>query len=292
MKSEPRLAWLADARVEVLHDFEMPRAAELGGEHPPRVLSAKRSRSAARSDGKRTPTVCGGTASRRCRQGVLRHARRLSEFETNLRQERQAEGIAAAKQRGAYRGRPPRIDMQAIKHRLSMGLSTKPSESCSYGIIAMRVSHEKIELDTAVRRPDLSHVTLRFGGEAILEVEVSRDGPGAEIAAARPDVTRWVGATRLSFSTSHRNGFASGRSCAAKISTNSCATPMSVLSTPCWLTMSWSHGAAGPISAPASRGVSQSRWRLAGRTPRLAPGKTVSGSSVADFRTFRSRFRG
>ena len=42
--------------------------------------------------------------------------------------------------------------MQAIKHRLSMGLSTKPSESCSYGIIAMRVSHEKIELDTAVRR--------------------------------------------------------------------------------------------------------------------------------------------
>ena len=84
--------------------------------------------------------------------------------------------------------------MQAIKHRLSMGLSTKPSESCSYGIIAMRVSHEKIELDTAVRRPDLSHVTLRFGGEAILEVEVSRDGPGAEIAAAGPDVTRWVGA--------------------------------------------------------------------------------------------------
>ena len=47
----------------------------------------------------------------------------FAEFETNLRQERQAEGIAAAKQRGAYRGRPPRIDMQAIKHRLSMGLS-------------------------------------------------------------------------------------------------------------------------------------------------------------------------
>ena len=38
----------------------------------------------------------------------------FAEFETNLRRERQAEGIAAAKQRGAYRGRPPRIDMEAI----------------------------------------------------------------------------------------------------------------------------------------------------------------------------------
>ena len=47
----------------------------------------------------------------------------FAEFETNLRRERQAEGIAAAKHRGAYRGRPPRIDMQAIKERLSLGLS-------------------------------------------------------------------------------------------------------------------------------------------------------------------------
>ena len=47
----------------------------------------------------------------------------FAEFETNLRRERQAEGIAAAKQRGAYRGRPPRIDLEAIKHRLARGLS-------------------------------------------------------------------------------------------------------------------------------------------------------------------------
>ena len=47
----------------------------------------------------------------------------FAEFETNLRHERQVEGIAAAKQRGAYRGRPPRIDMEAIKHRLARGLS-------------------------------------------------------------------------------------------------------------------------------------------------------------------------
>ena len=47
----------------------------------------------------------------------------FAEFETNLRRERQAEGILAAKQRGAYRGRPPRIDMEDIKHRLARGQS-------------------------------------------------------------------------------------------------------------------------------------------------------------------------
>lgn len=39
----------------------------------------------------------------------------FSEFETNLRKERQMEGIAAAKQRGVYKGRPQSIDSDAIK---------------------------------------------------------------------------------------------------------------------------------------------------------------------------------
>ena len=47
----------------------------------------------------------------------------FAEFETNLRRERQAEGIVAAKLRGAYRGRPPRIDMEDIRHRLAKGQS-------------------------------------------------------------------------------------------------------------------------------------------------------------------------
>ena len=47
----------------------------------------------------------------------------FAEFETNLRRERQAEGIAAAKQRGVYRGRPARINMAEIRERLSVGLS-------------------------------------------------------------------------------------------------------------------------------------------------------------------------
>ena len=44
-------------------------------------------------------------------------------FETNLRRERQAEEIVAVKRRGTYRGRPPKIDMEAIRNRLSEGQS-------------------------------------------------------------------------------------------------------------------------------------------------------------------------
>jgi DNA invertase Pin-like site-specific DNA recombinase len=39
----------------------------------------------------------------------------FAEFETNLRRERQLEGIAQAKVRGVYRGRKPSIDMAEIK---------------------------------------------------------------------------------------------------------------------------------------------------------------------------------
>ena len=47
----------------------------------------------------------------------------FAEFETNLRRERQAEGIKAAKARGTYRGRPPKIDMSDIQTRLKEGQS-------------------------------------------------------------------------------------------------------------------------------------------------------------------------
>lgn len=47
----------------------------------------------------------------------------FAEFETNLRRERQAEGIAAAKDRGVYRGRKPKIDMIEIQKRLRDGQS-------------------------------------------------------------------------------------------------------------------------------------------------------------------------
>ncbi len=41
----------------------------------------------------------------------------------NSTRERQAEGIVAARQRGAYRGQPPKIDMDAIRRRLAEGQS-------------------------------------------------------------------------------------------------------------------------------------------------------------------------
>lgn len=39
----------------------------------------------------------------------------FAEFETNLRRERQMEGIAAAKARGVYKGRKPSIDAEAVR---------------------------------------------------------------------------------------------------------------------------------------------------------------------------------
>ncbi|GAI23768.1 unnamed protein product, partial [marine sediment metagenome] len=46
----------------------------------------------------------------------------FAEFETNLRKERQAEGIAAAKARGVYKGGKPRIDPEAVRQLAARGM--------------------------------------------------------------------------------------------------------------------------------------------------------------------------
>src|SRR5258705_1309180 len=46
----------------------------------------------------------------------------FAEFETNLRRERQLEGIAAAKARGVYKGRPKSINAAEIKRLLNDGV--------------------------------------------------------------------------------------------------------------------------------------------------------------------------
>jgi DNA invertase Pin-like site-specific DNA recombinase len=51
----------------------------------------------------------------------------FAEFETNLRKERQAEGIAAAKARGVYRGRKAKTDA-AVVHKLRYGDKLGPAE--------------------------------------------------------------------------------------------------------------------------------------------------------------------
>src|SRR5262249_22601026 len=46
----------------------------------------------------------------------------FAEFETNLRRERQAEGIAKAKKAGIYRGRKPSVDAVEVKRVKAEGL--------------------------------------------------------------------------------------------------------------------------------------------------------------------------
>jgi DNA invertase Pin-like site-specific DNA recombinase len=46
----------------------------------------------------------------------------FAEFETNLRRERQLEGIASAKARGVYKGRKPSIDPARIKKMKTDGM--------------------------------------------------------------------------------------------------------------------------------------------------------------------------
>ncbi|WP_010511576.1 recombinase family protein [Komagataeibacter europaeus] len=47
----------------------------------------------------------------------------FAEFETNLRKERQLEGIAAAKERGVYKGRKPSIDREKVRKMHKEGIS-------------------------------------------------------------------------------------------------------------------------------------------------------------------------
>jgi DNA invertase Pin-like site-specific DNA recombinase len=46
----------------------------------------------------------------------------FAEFETNLRRERQLEGIAAAKAAGVYKGRRPSIDADKVRHMTARGV--------------------------------------------------------------------------------------------------------------------------------------------------------------------------
>lgn len=46
----------------------------------------------------------------------------FAEFETNLRRERQMEGIAKAKAAGVYKGRPPSIDPDAVRALKEQGI--------------------------------------------------------------------------------------------------------------------------------------------------------------------------
>ncbi|MGD9712724.1 MAG: recombinase family protein [Thermomicrobiales bacterium] len=69
----------------------------------------------------------------------------FAEFETNLRRERQAEGIAKAKAEGVYKGRPPKIDAGAIASLRAEGLgATAIADRLGIGRASVyRVLHAK-----------------------------------------------------------------------------------------------------------------------------------------------------
>jgi DNA invertase Pin-like site-specific DNA recombinase len=51
-----------------------------------------------------------------------RYAWVFAEFETNLRRERQLEGIAKAKEAGVYKGRPASIDAAKVREMKARGI--------------------------------------------------------------------------------------------------------------------------------------------------------------------------
>jgi DNA invertase Pin-like site-specific DNA recombinase len=58
----------------------------------------------------------------------------FAEFETNLRKERQMEGIAKAKDKGVYKGRKPSVDADAVKELHSQGMgASKISKELGIG---------------------------------------------------------------------------------------------------------------------------------------------------------------
>jgi len=60
-----------------------------------------------------------GTAAGKCFMGMLGV---FAEFETNLRRERQLEGIAKAKAEGVYKGRPASIDVAKVRALKARGM--------------------------------------------------------------------------------------------------------------------------------------------------------------------------
>jgi DNA invertase Pin-like site-specific DNA recombinase len=58
----------------------------------------------------------------------------FAEFETNLRKERQLEGIAKAKAEGKYKGRRPSVDIEAVRKLRAEGLgATEIAERLGIG---------------------------------------------------------------------------------------------------------------------------------------------------------------
>jgi DNA invertase Pin-like site-specific DNA recombinase len=72
----------------------------------------------------------------------------FAEFETNLRRERQLEGIAKAKAAGVYKGRPASIDGNRIRELKAQGMG--PTQIAK----ALKIGRASVYRVTATNRPD------------------------------------------------------------------------------------------------------------------------------------------
>jgi len=72
----------------------------------------------------------------------------FTEFETNLRRERQMEGIAAAKRKGVYKGRPRSIDATKVKALLAEGAGASA--------VAKKLGIGRASVYRVLRQPDAS----------------------------------------------------------------------------------------------------------------------------------------
>jgi DNA invertase Pin-like site-specific DNA recombinase len=71
----------------------------------------------------------------------------FAEFETNLRRERQAEGIAPAKARGVYKGRKPKIDPTVIR-------KLREEEGLGPTVIAQRLGIGRASVYRVLAKPE------------------------------------------------------------------------------------------------------------------------------------------
>jgi len=71
----------------------------------------------------------------------------FAQFETDVRRERQAEGIAKAKAAGLYKGREAAIDPEAIKEKLALGIS-KAEAARQLGISRQSIYRLTADTDT------------------------------------------------------------------------------------------------------------------------------------------------
>jgi DNA invertase Pin-like site-specific DNA recombinase len=78
-----------------------------------------------------------GTAAGKCFLDMLGV---FAEFETNLRRERQLEGIAKAKAAGIYKGRPASIDAAQVRELKAQGLgASKIAKALKIGASVYRI---------------------------------------------------------------------------------------------------------------------------------------------------------